>query len=158
MTWQGTFRRPLRTKFRNIRQNDKDNDRDENTPPGVVSCPAPFHACGKKGLDKHVHGPCCRRMYDVTYFWCVRIRNVNINIPSSKKGCCVQTHMCTVICILFMPAQWCDLIHASDWRTLYVARATKAWPLLSACVTGSWARDYSRSSIFRLQFWRRQPY
>ena len=30
------------------------------------------------------------------------------------------------MCILFMPVQSCDLIHASDWRALYVAWATRA--------------------------------
>ena len=29
------------------------------------------------------------------------------------------------MCIPFMPAQSCDLIRASDWRALYVARATR---------------------------------
>ena len=37
MTQQGTFRRQLRTKFKNMRRYDKDNDGDENTPPGGES-------------------------------------------------------------------------------------------------------------------------
>ena len=35
----------------------------------------------------------------------------------------VHNHL---MCILFMPVQSCDLICVSDWRSLYVARATRA--------------------------------
>ena len=32
----------------------------------------------------------------------------------------------SLMSILFMPVQSCDLIRVSDWRALYVARATQA--------------------------------
>ena len=37
---------------------------------------------------------------------------------------CARTQ--SLMCIRFMPAQSCDLIRASDWRALYIARATRA--------------------------------
>ena len=53
---------------------------------------------------------------------------VGVNKKSSTKNYIAykRARAQSLICIPLMPAQSCDLIHASDWCALYVARATRA--------------------------------